>query len=403
MAGESSAGVALAVSAPPTPVDYGRLVIYRASIFVQARDVAGATREAVAIVEGLGGIVFGQRIQTNPEPRTEIVFKVRPEDFSVALERLAGVGELVDQLISADDVTERIVDFKSRIITAEVSVGRLRKFLGEATDLNNVALIERELLNRETDLETLKGQLRTLEDQVNLATITLTIGQVPEPSRVIPYTGMEVRVWVSSGDEDPCLGDSSVVVAPEATVHFCLEIENTGESTLADVGVRSDGLRFRSEAATPTGKAFVLVRGNFDRIKPGEWLVATLSEPIKDGRLAGRAVTQGLAVSFDVTATAVDLDGTVLEEVFGGDGVGVNEDDPLTFSSAFQAGASGLVASGRVLSVVVGALLPFLPVIVLVGALVWWIRRRARRIPKAHSPGGGAKGGPFRWRDSGGS
>ena len=103
-----------------------------------------------------------------------------------------------------------------------------------------------------------------------------------------------------------------------------------------------------------------------------------------------RIRTQGLAISFDVTATAVDLDGTVLEEVFGGDGVGVNEDDPLTFSSAFQAGARGLVASGRFLGVVVGALLPFLPVIALVGGLVWWIRRRARRIPKAHSSGPGS-------------
>ena len=56
-------------------------------------------------------------------------------------------------------------------------------------------------------------------------------------------------------------------------------------------------------------------------------------------------------------------------------GVGVNEDDPLTFSSAFQAGAHGLVESGRFLSVAVGVLLPFLPVIALVGALVWWIRR----------------------------
>ena len=133
--GDGSAGGALAVSAPSTPADYGRKVIYRASIFVQAADVAAATREAVAIVQGLGGIVFGQQIRTQPEPRSDITFKVLPGDFSVALERLAGIGELVDQQISADDVTERIVDFQSRIITAEASVSRLRKFLGEATDL----------------------------------------------------------------------------------------------------------------------------------------------------------------------------------------------------------------------------------------------------------------------------
>ena len=40
-------------------------------------------------------------------------------DFDTALERLAGVGELVDQTISADDVTDRIGDLESRIVTAE--------------------------------------------------------------------------------------------------------------------------------------------------------------------------------------------------------------------------------------------------------------------------------------------
>ena len=131
---------ALAVSTASSPADYGRDVIYRATINVAAADVAAATREAVAIVEGLGGIVFGQQVRTRPQPRTDMTFKVRPEDFSLILERLAGVGELVDQQISADDVTERIVNFESRILTAQVSVLRLRKFLEEATNIDNVAL-----------------------------------------------------------------------------------------------------------------------------------------------------------------------------------------------------------------------------------------------------------------------
>ena len=365
--GDGSAGAALAVSTASSPADYGRDVIYRASIFVQASDVAGATREAVAIVQGLGGIVFGQQIRTQPQPRSDITFKVRPVDFALALERLAGVGELVDQQISADDVTERIVDFESRIVTAEASVLRLRKFLEEATDMENVALLERELMDRETNLETLRGQLRTLSDLVSLATITLTIGQVPEPPAVVPYVDMRVSAWVSVGDEDPCLGARRIVVEPESTVHFCLEIENTGEIALTDVQVRSETLRIRSDAPSPNTNAFVLVRGDFDRIESGEWLVATLSEPIQDGRLAGRV------------ATPVDSEGVELSELVGGDEVLVEEDDSLTFASAVRAGARAMVSVGRFLGIVAGVLIPFLPVLLLIGGLVWWIRRRNRR------------------------
>ncbi len=140
---DGTTDTALALSTATSPADYGRDVIYRAAIAVEAPDVAAATREAVAIVQGLGGIVFGQQTFTKPQPRSELTFKVLPEDFALALERLAGVGQLVDQQISADDVTDRIVNFESRIITAEASVLRLRKFLEEATNIDNVAFLER--------------------------------------------------------------------------------------------------------------------------------------------------------------------------------------------------------------------------------------------------------------------
>ena len=379
---DGTTDTALALSTATSPANYGRDVIYRAAIAVEAPNVAAATREAVAIIQGLGGIVFGQQTFTKPQPRSEITFKVLPEDFALALERLAGVGQLVDQQISADDVTERIVNFESRIITSEASVLRLRKFLEEATNIDNVAFLERELLNRETDLETLRGQLRTLQDQVSLATITLTINQLPEPPIVVPDTGIFVAAWVSSADDDPCLGFQDITVEPDATVNFCLEVENLGEVALTDVRFRSETLRLRSGMASPNPNSFAPVQGNLDRIEPGHLLFATLSEPVVNGRLAGRFAREGLDVLFHVTATPVDSDGAVLEDVITSSRVFVYvyEDDSLPgFSAAVRAGTDTLVSIANRLAVIFGVLVPFLPFIILVAAMVWWIRRRARR------------------------
>ena len=379
---DDTTDTALALSTATSPANYGRDVIYRAAIAVEAPDVAAATREAVAIIQGLGGIVFGQQTFTKPQPRSEITFKVLPEDFALALERLAGVGQLVDQQISADDVTDRIVNFESRIITAEASVLRLRKFLEEATNIDNVALLERELLNRETDLETLRGQLRTLQDQVSLATITLTINQLPEPPIVLPDTELFVAAWVSSADDDPCLGFQDITVEPDATVNFCLEVENLGEVALTDVRFRSETLRLRSGMASPNPNSFAPVQGNLNRIEPGHLLFATLSEPVVNGRLAGRFAREGLDVLFHVTATPVNSDGAMLEDVITSSRVFVYvyEDDSLPgFSAAVRAGADTLVSIANRLAVIFGVLVPFLPFIILAAAIVWWIRRRARR------------------------
>ena len=372
-------GAALAVRAALTPADLGREIVYRATISVQADDVTAASNNAVAIVQGLGGIVFNQTTRTEPRPQAEITFKVLPADFSTALERLAGVGKLVDQSISADDVTERVVDLQSRISTAETSVTRLRKLLEEAVELEDVAQIERELLDRETTLEVLRGQLRTLRDQVDLATITLTIHQSPT---VPPDTGIEVAAWVSADAEDPCLGAQHLTADPDSTVYVCLEVENPGASALTDVSVRSLDVRL------DTG-AFETRQGGFDRIEPGELLVAVLEVPVTDGRLAGRVATRGLEIRLEAKATPVDAAGAELPEVSGTALVWLDSrtDESLPgFADSVSEGAGFLRTIVGVVLVVVGVLVPFLPFLAVIAALVWWRRHRRRRRRPESSP-----------------
>lgn len=361
----------LAVPTALTPADLGRDIIYRATIEVQADDVAAASREAVAVVQGLGGIVFSQSTRTEPRPRTEITFKVLPADFSTALDRLAGVGKLIDQVITSDDVTERIVDLESRITTAEASVDRLRKFLAEATQLEDVAQLERELLDRETTLERLRGQIRTLRDQVDLATITVTITQSPT---VLPDTGIMVTAWVSEDADDPCLGVQNITVEPDADVYLCLEVENTGTSALTNVEVNTRNLRLNVDNFRP-------VQGSFDRIEANELMSAVLELPIEEGRLAGRVATRGLPIELDVTATPVDFDGTPLDDVWSESVVWVqiDTDDALPgFGDSVSDGATGVVAVFSVILIVVGVVLPFLPFVVVLAALIWWRQRRKR-------------------------
>jgi hypothetical protein len=73
------------------------------------------------------------------------------------------------------DVTDEVIDVESRIRTQEVSLDRLRGFLGEATDVNAMIRLEGEIARREADLASLRGQQEYLEDQTSLATIMLTM------------------------------------------------------------------------------------------------------------------------------------------------------------------------------------------------------------------------------------
>ena len=376
-----------------TPADLGRDVIYRGTVSVRAPDVEAAACEAVSIVQGLGGFVFGQQVSSSPEPESHLTFKVMPADFMPVLDSLAGVGELVEKRITADDVTERIVDFRSRIATAEASVLRLRDLLQEAPDLENVALIERELVQRETDLETLRGRLRTLTDAVSLATIEMAILQLHEP---VPETGIDVDAWVSDSDEDPCLGEEVLVTSPDGDAYFCVQVENTGEVALTDVEVTSEALRLRPQDSRTDPRSFQLVSGTFDRIEPGELLSAVLRVAISEGRIAGRVATRGgVEVGFQVSGTPVPDDGVPLDTVTNDAITFVvvdEEEGPPSFIDSVVTGYGGLVRALAYIVATVGLLLPFIPVVVVIGAVYWWIRRwiRGRRsgrsIPADSSP-----------------
>ncbi len=136
---------------------FGRDIIFTADLTVAVPDVTSAGEKATREIQTLGGFLFGQRTTGEPTPMSVLTFKVSPDDFQEALDRLGSIGDLRTQNVSADDVTERIVDVQSRINTAEASVERLRALLEGAVDIKTIIELENELLERETQLETTRG------------------------------------------------------------------------------------------------------------------------------------------------------------------------------------------------------------------------------------------------------
>ena len=364
----------LAAGVPAVPADLGRDIIYTAWIAVETADVAAAAAQANSIIQSLGGFTFSQDTRTQGRAHTTLTFKIRPEQFSTALDRLSNVGELVEQSVNAEDVTDIVVDLNSRISTAEISVNRLREFLSQATEVEGVAELERELANRETNLERLRGQLRSLRDRVDLSTITLSITESVE---AVPHTSVVLQAWIAAGEDDPCLGFENLDAPPDGDVGFCFELENDGETALTEIRLSSNALRFANDDLTVLGGA------DLDRIEPGERVVATLVEPITDGRIAGRVATRGLEIDVRLSAVPVTETGTELARLARAQALFLyveEEDSPPGFGDALSGGWNALVAVGNGVLLIVGALLPFLPVIVIALLVAWWWLRRRRAL-----------------------
>jgi hypothetical protein len=175
----SGGGSRLPEQMPAVTALSDRSIVRTASLTVRAKDVLVTSAKASALAEGLGGFVAGEKTQASPdEPdRSEavLVLRVPADRLPALLSQLHGLGTLLSEDQSAQDVTGQVIDVAARISAQKASVARIRALLAKATTLGQVVQIEGELTSRQAALESLEGQAAALADQTTLATATLTV------------------------------------------------------------------------------------------------------------------------------------------------------------------------------------------------------------------------------------
>ena len=178
------------------PALQGRDVISTASLTVEVSKPSDAAQQAAALARGLGGYVAseifgdvsppigiqsskGGMIFPRPTPvpgsSATLVLRVPSRQFEILLSRLNALGTEVSYSRSSDDVTQQVVDIRSRLASQEASIARLRALMSRATSISDVTSLEGQLAQRESDLESMKAQQQSLSDQTALATITLSL------------------------------------------------------------------------------------------------------------------------------------------------------------------------------------------------------------------------------------
>lgn len=196
--GEAAPGAADAPArsgaAADTPADLRidqRSVIYTGSITVRVDDVDAAAARATSIATAAGGFVGGDRRSSNTkDAEARLELRVPAERFMKVVDDLAALGRPEHREISAEDVTEQVVDLDARIATQQARVNSGRRLLAEAKNLSDLIALENELAKREADLASLEAKKRRLADLTALSTITaVLLGPQAKSPEDEPQTG----------------------------------------------------------------------------------------------------------------------------------------------------------------------------------------------------------------------
>ncbi|GAA4189750.1 DUF4349 domain-containing protein [Streptosporangium oxazolinicum] len=163
-----------------------RAIVYTAEMTVRAKDVTSAADRARQIVTTAGGYLAMERSDAHSggEGSATLVFKIPPGNYPGTLDRLGkdlGTRESLRQ--NTEDVTEQVADVESRLKSARAALDSLRTLLKRANTIGEVLEVEREVSNRESELESLQARQKTLASQTSVATLTLNL---VGPATVIP-------------------------------------------------------------------------------------------------------------------------------------------------------------------------------------------------------------------------
>jgi hypothetical protein len=173
--GTASAGGGTSQAVDPLPAT-GRQVVRTASISLNVPNVTRTAGDVRRIAAGVGGYAGTENTQTD---QADFTLQVPTTTLDQVLDRIAALGNVTDRGEQAQDVTNQLVDVRSRVASQQASVDRVRALLAKATTVGDVVTIEGELATREANLESLEQQQAELSAQVAMSNVTVHIGRSP--------------------------------------------------------------------------------------------------------------------------------------------------------------------------------------------------------------------------------
>ncbi|MBN8423532.1 DUF4349 domain-containing protein [Microbacterium esteraromaticum] len=169
----------------------GREIISMADIGLQVTDVGASVESIGALAAEYGGYVEATDVGMSPDAAlTEpgmpsfggngwISIRVPAEDLTAVMEALGDEGEVLRSSVSRQDVTSVVVDLQARADAARASVERLTELMAQSGSVGDLIAAESALSERQAQLESYEQQLKGLDEQVTMATVSISLTETP--------------------------------------------------------------------------------------------------------------------------------------------------------------------------------------------------------------------------------
>ena len=151
----------------------GAMIIRSGNLSLHVDDVQKRLDEVSAAAENLKGRVVNQNLwRGNASYNASLTLRVPVENFFTLVEEMKALSlYTISENVSADDVTEQVLDLELRIRNLEAEEAQFLSILDRAGEISEVLEVTRELTRVRTSIERLEAQLLNLSNRVDESTL----------------------------------------------------------------------------------------------------------------------------------------------------------------------------------------------------------------------------------------
>lgn len=172
----------LVAQEPPSEVPAARpQLIRRASLRMRVESTATSREEIAEIVARQGGDILGlqeDRATSGARRSATLQLRVPQARLDRTLNELTALGTLLSQQVTAEDVSNQLVDFEARLKNLRRAEQTLLGIMERSGKVAEVLEVARELANTRQAIEQIDASLTKLKNQVAFSSIDLYLVEV---------------------------------------------------------------------------------------------------------------------------------------------------------------------------------------------------------------------------------
>jgi hypothetical protein len=156
-----------------------------ATVEMRVSSVRQTLKQLHAISARVGGVITAERVDSaSTYDSATLTLRVPSGATQGVFAELEKLGDVLNQTVTARDVSKDYFDATLRLSTLEATLRRYEEILTKANKVEEILRIEQELARLRAEIEQVKGNLRWLQDRTARATLHLALReQAPEVAR----------------------------------------------------------------------------------------------------------------------------------------------------------------------------------------------------------------------------